>query len=160
VSLYTHREQLGKPECPYMERWILDFKLFSLRLHHWRFGDDPRAHHDHPWNFWVLVLWGSYVDVSPEGRELMPRWSLRYRKAEHQHTVETNGCWTFLICGPEKREWGFWLQNTLGRLVWFKAKRYFLKHGHHPCDPAVEKETFKQKVKQEYRAWYGVTPKL
>jgi len=113
---------------------VLDLGLFSIRLHHWNFGDDPRAHHDHPWWFIVLVLKGSYTDVSPSGSQEMNRWSLAYRPASHRHTVVTKGCWTLLLCGPEKREWGFWVMNkSKTNEVWFKAKRYFIKHGHHPC---------------------------
>jgi hypothetical protein len=124
-------QKLGRPECPYMERWVIDFKLFSIRLHHWFYGDDPRAFHDHPWSFWCFVIKGSYVDVTPEGREEMPRWTLKFRPAEHKHTVETQGCWTVLFTGPVIRKWGFWVK---GGRVWFKAKRYFIKHGHHPCE--------------------------
>lgn len=134
MKILTWRQKLGKPECPYLERWILNFGVFSIRLHHWFFGDDPRHFHDHPWDFLVLVLRGSYWDVSPEGRELMSAGKAVYRKAEHRHTVETKGAWTLLITGPEKRVWGFWLKNKSGKDIWFKAKRYFIKKGNHPCE--------------------------
>ena len=127
------RQKLGKPECPYLERWVFDFYFFSIRIHHWFFGDDPRHFHDHGWDFAGIVLSGSYVDVNPNGRELMNTGKVFYRKAEHRHTVETSGCWTLLITGKEKREWGFWLKNKSGKDIWFKAKRYFLKKGSHPC---------------------------
>lgn len=132
---FLYHQKLGKPECPYMERWVADFRLFSVRLHHWYFGDDPRHFHDHPWDFWVFVVFGCYVDVNSQGRENMERFSLTFRPAEHKHTVETKGCWTLILTGPEKREWGFWVRNKSNTNdVWFKAKRYFIKHGHHPCE--------------------------
>lgn len=127
-------QKVGKPECPYLKRWVFDFGLFSIRLHKWNFGDDPRAFHDHPWNFVILVLKGSYIDVSPNGEELMSPGKIVYRKAEHRHTVKTKGCLTLLITGPEKRKWGFWVKNKSGKDIWFKAKRYFIKHNHHPCE--------------------------
>lgn len=58
------KDKLGDPACPYITRWVMDLgPLGSIRLHHWYGNDDPRAHHDHPWGFLTLVLWGSYVDV-------------------------------------------------------------------------------------------------
>lgn len=131
--MITIAQKLGKKECPYLTRWVLDFKLFSIRLHHWHFGDDPRSFHDHPWHFFGIVLIGSYFDLTVSGRENMPTGKVFFRNAHHKHTVETKGCWTLIFTGPEIREWGFWIKNTKGRDVWFKAKRYFLKRGHHEC---------------------------
>lgn len=126
-------QKLGKPECPYMRRWVFDFKLFSIRLHRWYFGDDPRHLHDHPWWFWTFILWGSYTDVIKEHKRKLNTWTLHYRPALHTHTVETKGCWTLLLCGPEKRIWGFWIKHKSGNPYWVKATRYFRKKGHHPC---------------------------
>lgn len=58
----TWAQDLGKPECPYLRRWVLNFGRFSIRVHHWHRSDDKRAMHDHPWWFWTLVLKGSYED--------------------------------------------------------------------------------------------------
>ena len=127
-------QELGKKECPYLKRWVFDFKLFSIRIHHWTSGDDPRFFHDHPWDLLVFVLKGSYTDISPSGREHMPAGKMCIRKAEHRHTVETSGCCTILLCGPVKRIWGFWLKNKSGKDIWFKAKRFFLKYGQHQCE--------------------------
>ncbi len=132
--MFTWQEKLGDPKCPYMERWVLDLKFRTIRLHHWFRGDDERHFHDHPWNFWVIVLKGSYYDVTPNGSTFMPRWSISYRPALHKHMVKTDGAWTLLITGPVIRNWGFYVFNKSGKEIWFKAKRYFLKWGHHPCD--------------------------
>jgi hypothetical protein len=84
-------------------------------------------------SFIVFVIKGNYTNITPKGREYLPQWSIRYRPALHKHTVETKGCWTLVLAGREKREWGFYLFNKSGKEIWFKAKRYFLKMGHHPC---------------------------
>lgn len=55
---------LGKSDCPYIRRYVLDLGLFSIRLHRWYDDDDQRALHDHPWWFATLILWGSYTDVT------------------------------------------------------------------------------------------------
>lgn len=128
--LYSH-QKLGHQECPYVERWMLNFKLFSVRLHRWTGSDDQRAFHDHPWWFLTLCLKGGYRDISPEGEDHLSRGSLRLRKALHQHTVlvDPNGAWTLLLCGREKREWGFWVKGKFR-----KRNRYFFDHRHHPCE--------------------------
>lgn len=126
-------QRIGLEECPYMQRWVLDFGLFAIRLHRWFSSDDERAFHDHAWWFLTLVLWGRYTDISPEGRDTLRMGSIRFRKAEHPHTVsiEVPGTWTILITGRPVRRWGFWIN---GKLI--KRDKYFAVHGHHPCDQA------------------------
>lgn len=126
----TWGQYLGRPECPYMRRWVLNFGIFSIRLHHWYSSDDDRYFHDHPWWFITLVIFGGYTDVSPKGEERMKRWRMKYRPALHKHTVKVDkgGCWTLLITGSQIRKWGFWVKNKFK-----KANKYFLERGHHPC---------------------------
>jgi len=116
-----------------MRRWVLNLGFFSIRLHHWYASDDARNFHDHPWWFITLVLWGSYTDVSSAGKEKMKPGMIRYRPALHRHTVRVNsgGCWTLLITGPQIRKWGFWVR---GGNKFVKSNKYFLEYGHHPCN--------------------------
>lgn len=127
-------QRLGDPTCPYLRRWVLNLGLFSVRLHHWSRGDDDRALHDHPWWFVSLVLSGSMIDVTETGRERLTPGDVSVRPALHKHTVETRGCWTLLLCGPERRVWGFWIRHRSGAPYWVRASRYFRKAGHHPCE--------------------------
>lgn len=125
------RERLGLPECPYVIRWRLETKIGSIRLHHWLGPDDGRAFHDHPWWFTTLVLRGGYTDKSPAGNEHLRAGNIRYRPAEHQHTVvpDPGGAWTLLVTGPKIRAWGFWLAGKFR-----KANKWFATYGHHPCE--------------------------
>jgi len=125
-------EKLGRSECPYMRRWVLNLHWFSIRLHHWYSSDDHRNFHDHPWSFAVIVLKGSYTDVNPSGRERMSVGRLVFRKALHRHTVEVpeGGCWTLLLTGRQTRKWGFWVNGKFR-----KSNKYFFMYGHHPCHP-------------------------
>ena len=130
-------EKLGLPECPYLRRWVLDFGAFALRVHRWQGSDDQRAFHDHAWWFLTCVLKGSYVDITPTGADLLKRGSIRFRKAEHRHTVQIlqPGTWTFLVTGPVTRRWTFYVGSKR-----YKRDKYFAEQGHHPCDdsrPAV-----------------------
>lgn len=141
------KEDLGRPECPYLRRWVIEVFGYAVRLHHWNRSDDKRALHDHPYPFVTVVLKGSYVDVSyPEDfdpvselaidtDELKPG-SIRYRKAKHTHYVDVQpgGCWTLMFSGRIERKWGFWVKRKDGSWRWKKSNRYFFENGHHQCD--------------------------
>lgn len=139
---YRH-ERIGLPECPYLERWVLNLGPCALRLHHWLASDDQRHFHDHGWWFITVVLQGGYVDVStttPEDPgnpatatlDVLQRGSVRFRPATYAHKVSVNpseGCWTLLLTGRRSRDWGFWVNGE-----WKRMRRYFRDHGHHPCE--------------------------
>jgi hypothetical protein len=132
-------EPLGKPECPYAYRWVLNLWFFSIRLHHFMRSDDKRYMHDHPFNFWTWCIKGEYTDVSMDDdgnivRDHFPRWSLRHRPAEHKHYVDVPVCgsWTILLCGRKCRNWGFWIGEH--REKFKRPLKYFHKYGHPACD--------------------------
>ena len=131
-------QSLGNKDDPYMKRWCWITPYFSIRIHHWFRGDDDRYYHDHDWNFVCMVLKGWYDDISWNDQDnihnvtydRLTAGSIRYRKAEFRHIVQTNGCWTIVLTGKQVRKFGFWVPNKSGKMVWLKAKRYFLKYGH------------------------------
>lgn len=124
-------QKLGPVDCPYVIRWIINLGLFSIRLHWWLKSDDTRHFHDHPWNFYSVVLWGSIVDKSPSGDKLRTCGSITYFPAEHQHSVIVDKpCLTLLLCGRERRQWGYWVRGKFR-----KRNKYYFENGHHnPCD--------------------------
>ncbi len=124
------REELPCATGVYMRRWYIETPWFSIRLHHWLTGDDTRAHHDHPWDFLTLVLFGGYTDCSADKAERMTLGRLAFRRATHRHTVKVDpgGCWTLLLTGPKLRYWGFWVKDKF-----VKANKYFLKFRAHQC---------------------------
>ena len=87
--------------------------------------------HDHPWWFLTLILWGGYVDVSLGGEDRVGAGSIRLRPSWWRHTVRVNkgGAWSLLLTGPERRQWGFWVNGKFR-----KRNKYFFEHGHHPCE--------------------------
>lgn len=128
----TWNERLGVPACPYLRRWILDFGGFSIRLYNWLHGDDPRAMHDHAWDFWSLVLAGAIHETNPQGSLTRYPGSLSYFPAEYVHTVQVKrSTWTLLVTGPVRRpRWGFWVGGRFR-----KRNKFFFEHGHHnPCE--------------------------
>lgn len=86
-------EELGRPECPYLKRWLAQFGFFSVRLHHWRGSDDTRALHDHPWWFITLVLKGGYFDVAEDRPcEHCDKFSWEVFRDEHGVSIQCNAC--------------------------------------------------------------------
>lgn len=125
-------EWIGDKDCWYMQRWVLTLFGYSIRLHHWIASDDERHFHDHPWWMIIFILKGSYIDITPDGEDLLTPGSIRFRKAEHKHTVKLKEeCWSLLITGKNSRHWGFWIP---GRDTIMRPLRYFDRFGHHQCD--------------------------
>jgi hypothetical protein len=129
LKLYMWNWPAGLPECPYIMRWVLFPFWYSLRLHWWTASDDARAYHNHAWWFFTIVLWGSYVDFSDDGADLLRVGSIRFRRAAHAHTVQIlRPTLTLLITGRPLWRWGF---RVNGKLI--KRDKYFALYGHHPC---------------------------
>lgn len=118
-------EVIGPPECPIMHRWTLlelgrrveegsgPSRAYKVLLHRFLPNSDDRAEHDHPRSFVTIILRGHYDDTSPAGVERMRAGKVRFREAEHRHVTKAGpkGCWTLVIMGPKRREWGFWKEN-------------------------------------------------
>lgn len=134
---FKWREKLGNPECPYVERWVIETRWFSIRLHKWLGDDDLRNLHDHSWDYVAMVIKGVYTEKLDEDQGegfiyWMIPWKPVYRKAERRHAVHPVGpwpVWSILLTGPEKREWGFWVNGKFR-----KRNKYFFEKGHHPCE--------------------------
>lgn len=133
------KDRVGRPECPYLTRWIFTAFGYSIRLHHWTGSDDQRVIdgqnilHDHPWWMLIFVLKGRYWDVTSDSQELVRPLSFYFRPAEHRHTVRLVGkeCWTLLLTGKKIRNWGFYVP---GREKLLRPLRFFSRYGHHQCE--------------------------
>jgi len=125
VSLFNY-EHDGLSDC--LEYWRIKTRWFGVRLHRWKKDDNDEFSHDHPWSFVTLVLWGGYTDVSHDGVvDHLSAGSVRFRRAEHRHTVkDCAGCWTLVVMGPTRRDghayigdqvadWHEWLRKVCAR---------------------------------------------
>jgi hypothetical protein len=121
---------------PYMKRWYVIPRnhVFNIYLHQFCRSDEDHALHDHPWNFWSLILRGQYIEHTAAGSLLRKRFSLAYRPAEHAHRVELESevesftddgyynpwtgdstfyrkvekpVWTLFFTSRKRRQWGF-----------------------------------------------------
>lgn len=112
---------------PYLERYYVflrDRKKFPFNVFLHKFlKSDPDDMHDHPWPYATLILKGGYyewVPVMDNGKQIgeIVEWRgpghFRISGAESYHRIELDPnveCWTLFMPGPQKREWGFLVDN-------------------------------------------------
>lgn len=122
---------------PYLERYYVflkDRKHFPFNIFLHRFlKSDPDDVHDHPWGYATLILKGGYYEWQPQfnskGEKIgeIAVWRgpghFRVCKATSYHRIELDPgveCWTLFMPGPQKREWGFLVNNK-----WMENGNYF-----------------------------------
>jgi len=96
----------------YMRRWVLEGPWGALRLHHIMLPDPDRDLHDHPFDFWSLILWGWYAErvIGLPAPRIYSPLSINAKIAEHPHRISAcspHGVWTLVWAGPRRRKWGF-----------------------------------------------------
>lgn len=114
---------------PYLERYYLFLKdrkkfPFNVFLHRFLKGD-PDDVHDHPWPYATLILKGGYYEWLPQFNNKGEKFgevavwrgpgSFRICGANSYHRIELDPnveCWTLFMPGPQKRDWGFLVNNT------------------------------------------------
>ncbi len=129
-------EARGDAQSPYLTRYtLLATRWFQLCIHVFHRSDSPDLH-DHPWDFWTLLLRGGYAEeVRTPGRTtvlLHPPGSLLYRPAEHAHRVilwtkpdgSPQRAVTLVLMLRRRREWGFF-----EKAGWTRWIEYFTSKG-------------------------------
>lgn len=128
---------------PYLERYYLFLKdrtwfPFNVFLHKF-LKSDPDDVHDHPWPYTTLILRGGYWEWTPkfdsQGKMIdeIRHWRgpghFRTCGAESYHRIELDPsvtCWTLFMPGPQRREWGFLVDNK-----WIQHEEYLAKKARH-----------------------------
>lgn len=113
----------GPDDAVYLSRWVCEFGRgrSSIRFHVFRRPDEDSCHHDHPWWFFTVVLWGGYVEETVSGERAV-RW-LGFRRRGFRHRVTRllrRIAVTMIITGPIEREWGFFTRD--GWMGWREFK--------------------------------------
>ena len=127
---------------PYLERYYLFLKdrtwfPFNVFLHKFLKGD-PDDVHDHPWPYATLILKGGYYEWTAEfdknnikvgeTRHWRGPGHFRICSANSFHRIELKEgvtAWTMFMPGPQKREWGFLVNNK-----WVQHEQYLTeRHG-------------------------------
>ncbi len=121
---------------PYLERYYLfltDRKWFPFNVFLHRFlKSDPDDVHDHPWPYATVILRGGYWEWVPKfnsaGQKIgeIRHWRgpghFRVCSATSYHRIELCpgvDCWTLFMPGPQRRQWGFLVNNQ-----WIHNEQY------------------------------------
>lgn len=94
----------------YMDRFYLwRCKWFSIRFHKLLISDMDRHLHDHPWNWFTIMIKGSYIETTARGEKTVKAGRVNGHKARtaHKLTLLTSEVWTIFVTGGKFREWGF-----------------------------------------------------
>ena len=118
---------IGVEGDPYLDRLsIITTPWFSIKLHRIYRPDRQRELHDHPWTFLSLILWGHYLEHTVSG--LRRRFWFNWKRAEDRHSiceVSRSPVWTLVICGPSRREWGFWVDDGTRFVQWREYEKLY-----------------------------------
>jgi hypothetical protein len=128
---------------PLLTRYYLFLKdrkrfPFNAFLHKFHKGD-PGDVHDHPWPYFTLILAGGYHEWVPkfnskkemigEIRHWRGPGHFRFCSANSYHRIELKENitpWTLFMPGPQKREWGFLVNNK-----WIHTDEYLETNKQH-----------------------------
>ena len=119
----------------YLTRWhiIPRNKRFNIYLHKFHESDDTSfGLHDHPWNFFSIVLWGEYVEERQHNQgkwmKLRRMGSMAFRWAESVHAVylmKKKPVWSLVFTGRKRRTWGF--HSVYGFIPHYQIGRGFFE---------------------------------
>lgn len=107
----------------YLERWSITIPLlqWTIKLHKICRADDDRCHHDHPWWFIRLILWGGYEETVGENHRPISRrpGNVSFCPINFQHRITKlygDSSWSLVITGSRTKEWGFFTRQ--GFMQW------------------------------------------
>lgn len=120
-SLFEKRDIIVE-ERLYLRRWFLKGRGTDAQwfLHNIRLPDEGRDHHDHPWSFVSLVLWGGYTEnvvifdecayCVPDSENLTHSiGSVMLNEAQHTHRIDKVKAHTYTLVRTNKamKNWRF-----------------------------------------------------
>lgn len=125
MKLYLRRNIIGNPRDPLLIRYVIfETRWFKVCLHKLCRSDHDRALHDHPWDFFTMVLWRGYTEITLRGSFRRRPGFIGYRPATWTHRfVIDKPAWTLVVMSPRKRQWGF---HTPTGWCWWRKYNYDL----------------------------------
>ena len=104
----------------HFQRWrLIEILGRGIFIHHFTRSDKDLHLHDHPWDFYSLVLKGGYVELTKDGTVTRNPGDFGFIAAEKLHQIKsllTDSSWTLIFRGKRKRVWGYdvdgeWVDN-------------------------------------------------
>lgn len=128
-KLFLVKEIISQEGELHFQRYrLLATPWFNLYLHRISKSDEDKHSHDHPWNFWSWILWGSYREVYSLPPSHLAVHYATYRPGQvarhaaldaHSITLLTPVVWTLVLTTGRSRVWGY--QTKQG---WIDFKSY------------------------------------
>jgi hypothetical protein len=105
------KEIRSKDGTLHFRRWcLIDTRWFKVYIHG-IYAEDKDTHmHNHPWDYFCLVLKGSYIEETKSGDNTMTPGTIVKRVGEDYHRIKkllTSTVYALLIVTPMKRKWGY-----------------------------------------------------
>lgn len=118
---------IGTPGDEYLDRLrIAVTPWFQVMLHRIYRPDRQRDLHDHPWSFFSVVLWGSYIENTPTGLKKCRWWN--WKRTTDRHSIREcsrRPVWTLVFTGPKRRTWGFWVDEGTRFVPWREYEKLY-----------------------------------
>lgn len=132
-KLFLVKEIKSKTGDLHFRRWrLLSTPLFNIYIHNIYKADEDIHLHDHPWNYFNLILKGGYYEKTVNNTNLMVPGKYSFRKCTTLHKIEylISPTISLFITGRSKRTWGYVVNNS-----WYNNIEYriiknngFFKH--------------------------------
>lgn len=110
------KEIKSKDGVVHFRRWqLLKTPWFDIFIHGIYKADEDEHLHDHPWDYFSIVLWGSYIERVRGGNNVQSFMTTSHRKAEHTHKIlslKSEKVFTLFFAGKRRRDWGYWVRGT------------------------------------------------
>lgn len=110
-----------KGELHFQRYLLLKTPWFEVYIHKIYKKDEDDHLHDHPWNIFTMILWGSYMEEVLSKNKQTTFYRLRtfgncgYRSIKRFHKIQEvvkGPVTTLAIVGRRKHDpWGYWTEN-------------------------------------------------
>jgi hypothetical protein len=113
-KLFLVKEIVSKKGELHFQRWrIISCKWLAIYIHKIYKEDNDKHLHNHPWNYWNMILSGGYGEASMLYNQVvyhnMLPFSSSIRKHDRYHKISTifKPTTTLFITSGRKYDWGY-----------------------------------------------------
>jgi hypothetical protein len=119
-KLFLEKEIKSKSGVLHFRRWrILALPFLSIYIHQIYKPDEDPFLHDHPWNYFSLILKGKYIEQTPTSLNEMTPGKFVFKNATDFHKIKEviKPTITLFCTGKRFRDWGYsippkdWIQH-------------------------------------------------
>lgn len=119
-KLFLIKEIKSKQGVLHFRRYrLLSTRWFSIYIHKIYKSDQDLHLHDHPWNYFNMILKGGYIEETIENnckkKNVMIHYRYSFRKATQCHKILhmiTPCVTTLFITGKSYRTWGYQVNDA------------------------------------------------